>query len=296
MSARTERKNPGDTRGEGVPADAEGTVAKVRERYGALAEGKTSACGTGTSDGGCCTGGAAETSGRLGYGEDDLATVPAEADLGLGCGAPVPLLDLQPGEVVLDLGSGPGLDALLAARRVGPEGRVIGVDMTPEMLRRAAAAAEAAGLPQVEFRQGRLEALPVEDASVDAVTSNCVINLVPDKSRVFREVARALKPGGRLVISDVILDGPLPEAVGEDLLAYVGCVAGAMERGEYFTTVEAAGLGQVEVLRDADALALFADAVPGEIAEIMERTGVTAADLEGKVRSVTFRAIKGPAG
>lgn len=298
MSTGTEKNRGGKSHrgaaaGEGLPVDAEGTVAEVRERYGALAEGKIPSCGSGASGEGCCTGGpTAGSSARLGYGGDDLATVPAEADLGLGCGAPIPLLQLQPGEVVLDLGSGPGLDALLAARRVGPEGRVIGVDMTPEMIRRAGAAAEAAGLHQVEFREGRLEELPVEDASVDAVTSNCVINLVPDKAQVFRQVDRVLRPGGRLVISDVVLDGALPEAVGEDLLAYVGCVAGAIVREEYFASVKAAGLRQVEVLRDVDALALFADAVPGEIAEIMERTGVTASDLEGKVRSVTFRAVK----
>jgi len=287
-----------------LPADPESTVAKVRERYGALAEGRAGGCG-GTSPArssdiapgstaGCCTGTApATTSGRLGYVEGDLAAIPDEADLGLGCGAPIPLLDLEPGEVVLDLGSGPGLDALLAARRVGDEGRVIGVDMTPEMLRRARTAAEGAGFHNVEFRQGRLEALPVADASVDAVTSNCVINLVPDKAKVFREVARVLKPGGRLVIADVVLAGALPEAVEQDLLAYVGCVAGAMETERYFATVEAAGLSDIEVLRDVDALALFADSVPQEAAELLERTGVEIADLAGKVRSITFRAVKG---
>ena len=288
-----------------LPADPEGTVAKVRERYGALAGDHGGGCGTasaprvsdvGESSGaGCCTGPApAAASHRLGYGEDDLATVPADADLGLGCGAPIPLLDLEPGEVVLDLGSGPGLDALLAARRVGPGGRVIGVDMTPEMIARARTAAEGAGLRNVEFRQGRLEALPVEDASVDAVTSNCVINLVPDKARVFREVARVLGPGGRLVISDVVLAGALPEAVEQDLLAYVGCVAGAMEIEGYFATVEGAGLTDIEVLRNVDALALFADDVPQEASELLERTGVEAGDLVGKVRSITFRAIKRP--
>lgn len=278
-----------------IPADPEAVVAKVRERYGAIAEGRSQGCCT-PSEGACCGGTAASTtSRRLGYGETELAEIPEEADLGLGCGAPIPLLDLQPGEVVLDLGSGPGLDALLAARKVGPTGRVIGIDMTEEMLRRARAAATEAGFDQVEFRHGRLEALPVADASVDAVTSNCVINLVPDKTQVFREIARVLKPGGRLVISDVVLSGELPKAVGQDLLAYVGCVAGAMEIGEYLARVEASGLGDIEVLRDVDALALFADQVPQEAAELLARTGVEVADLAGKVRSITFRAVaRGP--
>ncbi len=157
----------------------------------------------------------------LGYGERELAAVPAEADLGLGCGAPIDHLELQPGETVLDLGSGPGLDALLAARQVGPTGRVIGVDMTPQMLERARATAARAGAAHVEFREGRLEALPVEDASVDAVTSNCVINLVPDKAAVFREIARVLRPGGRVVVADIVLERPLPEAVAKDVLRLV---------------------------------------------------------------------------
>jgi arsenite methyltransferase len=293
VTEHTTRKTAEDGR---PPADPESTVAKVRERYGAIAEGRISGCGdsspTRSSDGCCGETAAAAMSHRLGYGEAELATIPAEADLGLGCGAPIPLLDLQPGEVVLDLGSGPGLDALLAARRVGSEGKVIGVDMTDAMIRRARAAAEGAGFEQVEFRQGRLEALPVADASVDAVTSNCVINLVPDKAQVFREVARVLKPGGRLVIADVVLTGRLPEAIEQDVLAYVGCVAGAMEMERYFATIEAAGLGDIEVLRNADALELFADSVPPEAAELLERTGVEAADLAGKVRSITFRAVK----
>lgn len=304
MSTATETPRRQELKERRLPADPEGTVAKVRERYGALAEGHAESCGDGfsdqlsdadpSSDAGCCTApSSAAISHRLGYGEADLATVPADADLGLGCGAPIPLLDLEPGEVVLDLGSGPGLDALLAARRVGPEGKVIGVDMTPEMISRARSAADGAGFHNVDFRQGRLEALPVADASVDAVTSNCVVNLVPDKAQVFREVARVLKSGGRLVIADVVLAGALPEAIEQDLLAYVGCVAGAMEMERYFATVEAAGLTDIEMLRNVDALQLFADSVPQEAAELLERTGVEIADLAGKVRSITFRAVKG---
>ena len=167
--------------------------------------------------------------------------------------------------------------------------------MTPEMIDRARQAAREAGLSQVEFRQGRLEALPVEDGSVDAVTSNCVINLVPDKGRVFAEAARALRPGGRMVISDIVLDAPLPEAVGRDLLAYVGCVAGAMLRDDYFAEVRRAGLSEIEVLTDTDAVKLFGGEVPGEILEMIERTGTSAEQLRGKVRSVTYRAVKPPA-
>ena len=166
--------------------------------------------------------------------------------------------------------------------------------MTPEMIDRARDAARQAGLTQVEFRQGRLEELPVEDGSVDAVTSNCVINLVPDKGRVFAEAARVLKPGGRLVISDVVLDAPLPAAVGSDLLAYVGCVAGAMLRDDYFAAVRDAGLTEIEILSDTDAVKLFGGEVPGEILEMLERTGTSADELRGKVRSLTYRAVKPP--
>ena len=222
----------------------------------------------------------------------DLAAVPEGADLGLGCGAPIGLLELKPGETVLDLGSGAGIDAFLAAQDVGSSGRVIGVDMTPQMLDRARKNAATAGHTNAEFREGRLEALPVEDGSVDAVTSNCVINLVPDKGRVFREVARVLKPGGRLVVSDIVLDAALPEALATDLLAYVGCVAGALERKRYFAVVESAGLQNVEILRDVDFLAASREALPDEVAALLERTGTDAAELEGKVRSVTFRAYR----
>jgi SAM-dependent methyltransferase len=180
----------------------------------------------------------------------------------------------------------------LAAKKVGPEGRVIGVDMTPEMLQKARANAARLGVANVEFREGRLEQLPVVSASIDAVTSNCVINLVPDKSAVFREIGRVLKPGGRLVISDIILDGELPAAIEKDVYAYVGCVSGAMQRAAYFKTLEAAGLRDVEVLKDIDYLGAMLDAAPDEVRELLARTGVSADDVRGKVRSVTFRACK----
>lgn len=262
---------------------SENMVDKVRERYGRIA-----------ADGGCCSSSCAGAplppSTMLGYDRAELDLLPGSADLGLGCGAPLAALDLTPGESVLDLGSGPGLDALLAGRRVGPGGHVIGVDMTPEMLQRARAAAEAAGAANVEFRAGRLEELPVDDASIDAVTSNCVINLVPDKAAVFREMARVLRPGGRAVISDIVLDAPLPDAVRADVLAYVGCVAGAMERGPYFDLLRTAGLTHIEVLRDVDFLGMVGEEVPEEIARLLERTGVTLDQVRGRVRAITYRA------
>jgi SAM-dependent methyltransferase len=228
----------------------------------------------------------------IGYSASELAELPPEANLGLGCGAPLGFLVLKPGETVLDLGSGAGLDAFLAARQVTPEGRVIGVDMTPAMLERARAGAAKLGATQVEFREGRLEALPVADASVDAVTSNCVINLVPDKAVVFKEVARVLRPGGRIAVSDILLDGPLPEAIQKDLLAYVGCVSGAMQREEYFALVAAAGLERVEVLRDVDYLAMLRQSAPDEVRRLEALTGVRREEVLGRVRSVTFRAFK----
>jgi SAM-dependent methyltransferase len=193
---------------------------------------------------------------------------------------------------VLDLGSGGGIDVFLAARLVGPGGHVIGVDMTPAMLERARRNAEKGGYANVEFREGRLERLPVEDASIDAVTSNCVINLVPDKAEVFREIARVLKPGGRMVISDVVLDGPLPAAIERDVLAYVGCIAGAARREVYFGQLQAAGLGDVAVLSDVDSLQQWTDAAPEEARALAERTGVKPEEVLGKVRSVTYRARK----
>ncbi|MBZ0089767.1 MAG: methyltransferase domain-containing protein, partial [Thermoanaerobaculia bacterium] len=160
----------------------------------------------------------------------------------------------------------------------------------PEMIAKAQAGAERGGYAQVEFRQGRLEALPVEDATIDAVTSNCVINLVPDKSAVFREVARVLKPGGRLVVSDILLDRPLPGAIAADVLAYVGCVAGAELRETYFGRLATAGLGEIEILRDEDYLDALLAAAPAEVEELSRRTGVPVEAVKGAVRSITYRA------
>lgn len=271
-----------------LPADPARIVEKVRDRYGRIAEGKEpGCCPTGPAS---CGDPAAAAAVSIGYQGRDLEVVPAGANLGLGCGAPIDLLDLQEGETVLDLGSGPGLDAFLAARRVGPSGRVIGVDMTDAMLERARAGAASAGFTNVEFRLGRLEALPVPDASVDAVTSNCVINLVPDKSVVFREIARVLRPGGRLVISDILLDGALPRAIATDLPAYVGCISGAIERTAYFALVEAAGLTGIRIHKDVDYLAAGGYTFTDELQARLDASGVRLVDLRGKVRSVTWGA------
>ena len=269
--------------------DPERTVQSVRERYGTIARTGSGCC---PPQAGCCGGAEQLIALGIGYTPTDLTLLPDGANLGLGCGAPIGQLLLVPGETVLDLGSGAGVDAILAARAVGPTGRVLGVDMTAEMLSRARANAAVAGLANVEFREGRLEALPVDDSSVDAVTSNCVINLVPDKAAVFREIHRVLRPGGRLVVADIILDGELPPAIATDLLAWVGCIAGAMERTRYFALLEEAGLRQVEVLRDVDYLAATGGEDPAELRELMTAGGLTNADIAGVVHSVTFRAIK----
>ena len=277
--------------------DSEQLVKEVERRYAKVAKRHESSCcdpvpGAGSATAtSCCSGTtAAEVSSGLGYMAEELESLPAGANMGLGCGAPVDHLDLKPGEVVLDLGSGGGIDAFLAAKQVGSDGKVIGIDMTLEMIERARQNAESAGFDQVEFRLGRLEDLPLDDRSIDAVTSNCVINLVPDKQRVYDEIARVLKPGGRLVISDVVLDGALPESLASDLLAYVGCVAGAMQREAYFAAVEAAGLTDVEILNDVDFLAAVEDHIPDDITDLMARTGVGLSDVQGRVHSVTFRA------
>jgi len=206
------------------------------------AEPKRSCCSASAS---CCAPG--EASLDLGYDSKDLATVPEGANLGLGCGNPVALAALKPGETVLDLGSGAGFDAFLAARRVGLEGHVIGVDMTPEMIARAATLAKTHGYANVEFRQGDIEALPVDDASIDVILSNCVVNLAPDKAKVFREAFRVLKPGGRLQVSDLVLARPLPEALLEDMDAYAACISGAMLKDAYLAAIRAAGFEGVNV-------------------------------------------------
>jgi arsenite methyltransferase len=227
----------------------------VRRAYGAIATGDQGGCCSGP---GCC-GSSASPSRGLGYSAEDVAGVPAGADLGLGCGNPQAIAALLPGERVLDLGSGAGFDAFLAARQVGPGGRVVGVDMTPEMVARATANAASGGWEQVEFRLGDIEHLPVDSGAFDVIMSNCVINLAPDKAAVFREAYRVLAPGGRLAISDVVAIGDLPAAIAADPAAYTGCVAGAAPVADLERLIAAAGFSDVRItLRDEARAALQA--------------------------------------
>ena len=219
--------------------------ATVRQAYGAAATRKqpSGCCGGGAS----CCGPTGSSSRQFGYTDADLAAVPDGSDLGLGCGNPQAVAALRPGERVLDLGSGAGLDAFLAAQQVGPTGHVIGVDMTPEMIDRAKENAASTGLAHVDFRLGEIEHLPVADASVDVIMSNCVINLAPDKPTVFREAFRVLAPGGRLAISDIVATGDIPAAVAADPAAYAGCVAGAAPVAELERMIAAAGFQDVRI-------------------------------------------------
>lgn len=201
-------------------------------------KGNASCCGSDN----CCS-----TDSDL-YPADLLATLPeGESSVSYGCGDPVTLASLQPGQTILDLGSGAGLDCFLAAKKVGETGKVIGVDMTPEMIERARSSAKRMNITNVEFRQGYIEDLPVDSNTVDVVISNCVINLSPDKSKVFAETFRVLKPGGKLAVSDIVTDGPLPDAIKQSLSAWAGCVAGAVEAGEYIGMMEAVGFTNVSV-------------------------------------------------
>ncbi len=226
--------------------------AAVREHYASIVR-EGAGCGCGPATSGCCgaTSAPAKLSREVGYSDHDLAAVPEGANLGLGCGNPLAHAALRPGDVVVDLGSGAGFDCFLAARSVGPTGRVIGVDMTPEMLDRARRNAADDGYENVEFRLGEIEALPVADAAADMVISNCVINLSTDKPRVFREALRVLKPGGRLMVSDLVLERPLPESVRRSVEAYAGCIAGAMLKDDYLAAIRRAGFTDVEVLAES---------------------------------------------
>jgi len=230
----------------------------VRQGYAQVAKGSGSCCGPQTT-GSCC---GPQTTGccgvdvtrviskGVGYSEEDMSSVPDGANLGLGCGNPVALASLKEGEVVLDLGSGAGFDCFLASPRVGDNGRVIGVDMTPEMLEKARENARKGDYKNVEFRLGEIENLPVADRSVDIIISNCVINLSPDKERVFQEAYRVLKPGGRLMVSDIVLLEALPGAVQRSVAAYIGCLAGAALKEKYLGAVALAGFNDVRVIEE----------------------------------------------
>ncbi len=237
----------------------------VKAGYAEIARKGSGCCGPAEEKTTPCCGTAAptpeaKTASRIGYTEQDITGPAAEANLGLGCGNPTALARLQPGEVVVDLGSGAGFDALLSAEKLGPEGRFIGVDMTPEMLERARTNAVNAGYARtVEFREGLIENLPVASETVDAVISNCVINLSPDKPQVFREAYRILKPGGRLAVSDILLTQPLPPDVADLAASWIACVGGASTEEEYFGYIRAAGFEDLQHTRKPASMLLTAD-------------------------------------
>jgi SAM-dependent methyltransferase len=256
----------------------------VSEGYARIAE-SGSGCG-------CC--GGADISAGLGYAPDDLAVIPTGADLGLGCGNPVALSEARPGETVLDLGSGAGMDVFLVAPQVGRTGRVIGVDMTPAMLEKARANAARVGATNVEFREGFIEALPLDDASVDLILSNCVINLSPEKDKVFAEAYRVLRPGGRMVVSDLVLEAALPPELAERIDATIGCVGNASLREDYLATARAAGFEKIEVLKEASYGADVAASSPFAV-DTARETGISLEEVAahlGKVVSLTLRLTR----
>ena len=249
------------TRETTAPMDAESLRREVRAAYGRIAAGARQGC-CGPQKSCCGAPDAAAVVQGVGYSPEELAGLPEGANLGLSCGNPTALASLRPGEVVLDLGSGAGFDVFVAARKVGPRGRVIGVDMTPEMVSRARENAQAfranGGPDNVEFRLGEIEHLPVADQSVDVVISNCVINLSPDKPQVWREIARVLRPGGRVAVSDLALLKPLPEALRQSVEALVGCIAGAALVSETEAMAREAGLADVQCEAKSEALEAMA--------------------------------------
>lgn len=230
-------------------------IAEIAQRGATGTDNDSSCCGNSTS---CCSSDTpapstwAEISVGLGYSDEDVAAVPHGSNLGLGCGNPQAIADLRRGETVLDLGSGAGFDCFLAARQVGESGSVIGVDMTPQMIQKARDNARVANSTNIEFRLGEIEQLPVADDSVDVIMSNCVINLSPDKERVFREAFRVLKPGGRLAVSDIVASAPLPDHVRRDLSLYTGCMAGASEIDTLREYLTGAGFSDVSIKPKAE--------------------------------------------
>ena len=262
----------------------------VREHYAeriksatlSPSKGNASCCGSDN----CCS-----TDSNL-YPEDLLATLPGgESAISYGCGDPITLASLQPGQVVLDLGSGAGLDCFFAAKKVGETGHVIGVDMTPEMLERARGSAKRLNISNVEFRQGYIEELPVESNTVDVIISNCVINLSPDKSKVFAETFRVLKPGGKLAVSDIVTDGPLPDEVKKSLSAWAGCVAGAMEAKEYIGLMESVGFTNISitpVFFDKETV----DSAINDMKDVVELQTISSDDVYKAVYSAKITAYK----
>jgi len=253
----------------------------VRERYGKIA--KTETCGCGCNS----------TSQQIGYSKGELGSVPEGADLSLGCGNPVALASLKEGETVVDLGSGGGLDCFLAAKKVGAKGKIIGIDMTAEMLERARANCKKGGYKNVEFRLGEIENMPVADNTADIIISNCVINLSPDKQLVFKEAFRVLKPKGRLMISDMVVLSDLPEKVKNNVLAYVGCVAGADRKDEYLGKIKQAGFGQIEVVKEDHLPEMLLE--EPDVKEFIEEQKLTKkeiAEISNAIVSIKVSAVK----
>ncbi|MBC8426663.1 arsenite methyltransferase [bacterium] len=272
------------------PDDPDRLRQAVSEGYARIAESGDSCC----AGGGCCAPSPQDISREIGYDAQQLAAVPDGADLGLGCGNPMALDELRPGETVLDLGSGAGMDAFLASMQVGPTGHVIGVDMTEAMLERARENAAKGDFGNVEFRHGLIEALPVEDASVDVIVSNCVINLSPEKGRVFAEAHRVLKPGGRLLVSDIVLEAALPPEIAERVDVTLGCVGNASLRTDYLAEIRNAGFDEIEIVSEKK---YGTDLIAGSpLAEELAREhGLSLDDLAshlGKVTSLSLRIRK----
>lgn len=265
----------------------------VREGYGKIAQKGGSCCAPASS---CCGSQELVTdiSKKIGYSDEELKVVPEGANLGLGCGNPVALASLKKGEVVLDLGSGAGFDCFLAANQVGETGKVIGVDMTAEMLDKARENARKGAYGNVEFRLGEIENLPVADNHVDIIISNCVINLAPDKKRVFREGFRVLKPGGRLMVSDIVLLQELPEEIRNSIGAYLGCVAGAVTKNDYMQAIQAAGFQGIRVIEEVPfpTELLANDPTAREIVKNLNLPREKAKDLARSVVSMKVSAVK----
>ena len=267
----------------------------VRQGYAKVAKKQASCCDATPTSCSCSTTPTnEELSRRIGYSEEEMNSVPEGANLGLGCGNPIALASLKEGETVLDLGSGAGFDCFLAANKVGKNGKVIGVDMTPEMLDKARENARKAKYGNVEFRLGEIENLPVPDGAVDVVISNCVINLSPNKKRVFEEAFRVLKPNGRLMVSDIVLLKELPEIIRKNVRAYIGCVAGAEMKNKYLRMIEDAGFQEVKVIEESLFPSDYAinDPTAQEIVKASKMPAEKIREIASTVASVKVSALK----
>lgn len=265
----------------------------VKHNYSEIARQGSSCCAPGSP---CCssTGLAQDISRKIGYSDEELQAVPEGANLGLGCGNPVALASIREGEIVLDLGSGAGFDCFLAASKVGEHGRVIGVDMTPEMVAKARENASKGGYKNVEFRLGEIENLPVEDNLADLVISNCVINLSPHKERVFAEAYRTLKPGGRLMVSDIVLLNPLPPSLLNSIEAYVGCIAGAAMKSDYIEAIKSAGFQDVMVIDETSfpIECMANDPTAQAVIRNLEISPETLTEMASSIVSIMVSAVK----